>query len=131
MPQYIDYLTYTNPLTAGDPPCFGMPVKPIPYVDEASAALAHAWQERIQKLSPESGILFLSVTGIPIASGRCSQFDFVLGVQKSVAAGTAMAVIQHFFEKELEDYGIAVTIYQGVLGPGAAGDAGPGVHPKG
>jgi hypothetical protein len=107
-------------------------VKPTPYVDEASAALAHAWQERIQKLPAETGVIFISVSGIPSKNGKCEQFDVVLGIKAGIAVGTAMAVVQHYFATELEQYGIGVTIYQGVEGPGhSESHPGPGQHPAG
>lgn len=128
----MNYLTYTNHLTQVVVACFVMAVKPIPHVDEASAKLAHAWQERIQKLPPQTGILFVAVAATAVVGGKCHSFDFVLGLKEGVAIGTAVAVIQHFFEEELLEYRISITAYPGVVGPAAAtSHEGAGRHPEG
>lgn len=85
------------------------------YVSAPAAAQARAFERRLQKLSPDAGILFLSVRAVPSEDGDSKAFEVRLGVRKSMMAGVAL--VQFTFRDEI-DRGLRflVSTYSGVSG---------------
>lgn len=85
------------------------------YVGAEAAAKARDFERRIQKLSPNAGVLFVSVQATPAEDGNSGTFEVRLGVKRGMNAGVAL--VQFTFRDEInEGVKFLVSAYQGVSG---------------
>ena len=87
------------------------------YVGEAAATQARSFQKRLQQLSQESGILFVSVRAVPANDGNCKSFEVRLGVTKGVGERAGVSLVQFVLREEIKrGLKFLVSAYQGVSG---------------
>ena len=85
------------------------------YVGEVTAAKARGFEKRLQHLSTEAGVLFVSVKAVPCADGISDTFEVRLGVRRSIEAGVPL--VQFTFREEIgQGLNFLVSVYQGVSG---------------
>lgn len=85
------------------------------YVGAEAATKARDYERRIQKLSPNAGVLFVSVQATPAEDGNSGTFEVCLGVKRGMKAGVAL--VQFTFRDEInEGVKFLVSAYQGVSG---------------
>jgi len=85
------------------------------YVSAPAAAQARGFEKRLQQLSPEAGILFLSVCAVAAEDGDSKAFEVRLGVRKNMMAGVSL--VQFTFREEIaQGLRFLVSAYQGVSG---------------
>lgn len=85
------------------------------YVGDEAAAKARDYERRIQKLSPNAGVLFVSVQATPAEDGNSGEFEVRLGVKRGMNAGVAL--VQFTFRDEInQGVTFRVSVYQGVSG---------------
>lgn len=92
-----------------------------PYVSEKSFQQAREFEQRLQDLPKEAGILFVGVQAYPEAGGDSREFHFTLGIDRKFEEETLKAVLRKTFEKEIEDGYFIITsrIYRGICGAAA------------
>jgi hypothetical protein len=103
------------------------------YVGDAAATQARSFEKRLQQLSPDSGLLFISVKAVPSRDGNSKSFEVRLGVQKSVGERAGVALVQFVLREEIErGLKFLVSAYQGVSGAARDydGDAKAGPTPS-
>lgn len=93
------------------------------YVGDEVAKQAKAFEKKIQKLSPEAGIIFVSVNGLPTKDGKTKTFEVRLGVHRGVGECAGIALIKYIFKEETDrGFKFLVNAHQGVSGAYRAND---------
>ncbi len=73
------------------------------FVSEESAALAQSMERKFLKIPPGVGVVFVSVTPLPVPGGKCNTFDVVLGIERSLGSvETGAAIVKHILQEEME-----------------------------
>jgi hypothetical protein len=88
----------------------------VPYVSSRIVALSVEWMQRFQKLSPDAGVIFVSVTPMPEEGGECRVFAVRLGVVGTLEEATGLSLIKHVLAEEIASgkYEIQGAVYRGV-----------------
>lgn len=87
------------------------------YVGDTAATQAKSFSKRLQRISPDAGILFISVRAVPTKDGNSKTFEVRLGVTKGVGERAAIALTQFTFKEEIErGLKFNVSAYEGVSG---------------
>lgn len=74
-------------------------------------------ETKFAKLTPMSGVLFVSVSGIPSEKGG-DTMSITLGVSRTITKEAGMALVESMIVKELGDkYKASVMVVRGVSGP--------------
>lgn len=89
------------------------------YVSEGSAYMASEFARRLQELPASAGIIFVSVSAVPVEGGQTMTFDVCLGMSQQFDPSLGASLTKKVFEKELEKRLIeirTVSVFSGVSG---------------
>lgn len=87
------------------------------YVDDATASLALAFEQRFARLPETAGVLFVSVQAQPSESGRSKEFFIRLGIRRDLEESVGKALVEHVLEQEIQSgVKVYVGVYRGVSG---------------
>lgn len=89
----------------------------IAYVNERAAKTVVEIEEKFRRLHPSVGVIFISVSAVPVEGGESSEFIIRLGLQRKLSVGAGEAIIQSTLRKELSaGMKVLSAIYLGVSG---------------
>lgn len=95
----------------------------LKYVADEISVQARSFEKRLQRLSPDAGILFISVKAVPHERGNSKAFEVRLGISKGVGERAGVALVRHVFREEIErGLSFSVSAYEGISGAARAND---------
>lgn len=74
-----------------------------PYVSEAAAVRALAFEARFLSLPPSVGVLFVSVEAVPVVGGDSNAYNVRIGISRQFSTRTGELLIQNVMRKEMVD----------------------------
>jgi hypothetical protein len=87
------------------------------YVSDLANALARTMEDKIQKLPPEAGVMFVGVRPEPMEGGTSTNFLVYLGVSRKFETSTGKSLAEHVLREEAAAGAkILVFAYRGVAG---------------
>ena len=93
-------------------------MKSVPYVSEQAQDIARQMERRLQAVSSQAGIIFVSVKAIPEHKGRSLRYEVRLGIDRKFEEATGVAIIKHVFEDEIKSGSVRIdaAVYRGIRG---------------
>jgi hypothetical protein len=93
-------------------------MNPVPYVSEKAQEVARWMERRLQEVSRDAGVIFISVKAVPALKGDSINFEVRLGIERRFEEGTGIALIKHVFEEQINGgiLNIDAAVFRGVCG---------------
>ena len=100
-----------------------MPIA-TPYVDEKSSTMVAEMEQKLRRLPPGSGVIFISISARPEVGGCCNTFFVRLGLGKWLSRDAGDQLVGATLKEELNrGASIQTSVFLGISG--AAGDQSP------
>lgn len=81
----------------------------VPYVSDSAGALAREFEARFKKLPPIAGVMFVSVSAVPIVGGNTNSFQVILGMARWLTESAGLGLVQQLLSDELSRGTVRVT----------------------
>lgn len=87
------------------------------YVNDESVARARDIERRLAEVSPDAGVLFVSVTAQPEEGGKSREFFVRLGIRRAFSEDAGRALIRQLCTQEISaGLKILVSVFRGISG---------------